>query len=125
LPQRSVIYLVALDPPMSAGRGTFVHELIGIAGGRNVMSDASALWPPVSVEDVLSRQPDVVIVSATDVARDDVLANLRRRPGWRGLAAVQAGRVHVVDTDLFNRPGPSLVFAVGAMAAAIHPELER
>jgi len=124
LPNR-VIYLVGLDPPTAAGQGTFVHELIEIAGGHNVMADVGALWPPVSVEEVLSRQPDVVIVSTTDRTRDHVLSDLRGRPGWRGLDAVQAGRVRVVDANLFNRPGPSLVFAVGALATAIHPELER
>ena len=123
--RHSVIYLVGLDPPTAAGQGTFVHELIEIAGGRNVMADVGALWPPVSVEEVLSRQPEVVIVSTTSRTRDNVLADLRERPGWRGLEAVRSGRVHVVDANLFNRPGPSLVFAVGALAEAIHPELKR
>ncbi|HEX7091115.1 MAG TPA: helical backbone metal receptor [Longimicrobiales bacterium] len=119
-PAPSVLYLVALDPPRAAGPGTFVDELIAAAGGRNTFADAPALWPEVSLEEVVRRQPDVVVVAVADAP---ALDRLRAAPGWRELRAVRAGRIAAVDADLFNRPGPGLARAVVRLAAILHPEL--
>jgi iron complex transport system substrate-binding protein len=121
-PKPGVLYLVALDPPRAAGPGTFVDELITAAGGRNTFADAPALWPEVSLEEVVRRQPDVVIVAAGSVDAP-ALDRLRTAPGWRDLHALRAGRTAAVDTDLFNRPGPGLARAVERLAAILHPEL--
>lgn len=121
-PAPGVLYLVALDPPRAAGPGTFVDELIAAAGGRNTFADAPALWPEVSLEEVVRRQPDVVVVAAAGVDAP-ALGRLRAAPGWRELHALRAGRIAAVDTDLFNRPGPGLARAVVRLAAILHPEL--
>lgn len=118
----SVLYLISVDPPRAAGPGTFVDELITAAGGRNAFDDAGALWPEVSLEEVVRRQPDVVVV-ATGGADARTLARFETAPGWRDLRAVRAGRVVAVDTDLFNRPGPGLARAVVQLAAILHPDL--
>lgn len=116
-----VLYLVGLDPPVAAGPGTFVQELIEAAGGENVMADSPVRWPQVSVEHVLAASAQVVIM-ATERPRAQLLAELGRRAGWRDLDAVRKGRVHVVDADLFNRPGPSLTDAIAALASILHPD---
>jgi len=115
-----VAWFIGLDPPMAAGPGTFVDEMIGIAGGTNAFADASSLWPPVSLEEAIVRQPDVVIITIGDATRDSVLARLRAQPGWRALEAVREGRVHVVDPSLFSRPGPRLVHAMPMLAELVH-----
>ncbi len=116
LDRPSVAYFIGLDPPMAAGPGTFVDEMIGIAGGTNVFSDALSLWPAVSLEQTIARQPDVVIVATGGPAAEGLLARLREMAGWRSLDAVRAGRVHLVDPDLFNRPGPRLIEALRILA---------
>src|SRR5690606_21042169 len=83
--------LISVDPPRIAGPGTFVDELITAAGGRNAFDDARALWPEVSLEEVVRRQPDVVVV-ATGGADARTLARFETAPGWRDLRAVRAGR---------------------------------
>lgn len=118
---RDVLYLIGLDPPMSAGPGSFIDELITIAGGRNVMGDAPAEWPPVSVEEIVARAPDVVLIAVAS-ADESVVERVRALPGIRRLEAVQGDRVRVLDASLFNRPGPGLIEAVTALARAIHPE---
>ena len=118
----SVLYLIGLEPPQAAGPGTFIDEMIVVAGGTNALSDAAALWPSVSIEDVLARQPDVVIVSTATESAEQILANLRTRPGWRTLSAVHDNRVHIVDAGLMNRPGPAMIDAVRILADAIHSE---
>ena len=123
-PVRSVLFVVYPDPPMTAGTHTFIDELIGLAGGRSVFSDLSQLWPTISMEEIVRRRPDLLIVPQGEL-KDDSLARFRSRPGWRDLAAVRAGRVATVPADLVQRPGANIGNAARALQAAIHPETLR
>lgn len=118
-PEPSVLYLIGRDPIMAAGAGTFVSELIVVAGGRNVLEGIDILWPQVALEEVLRRDPDVLVVAQAPAERD-LLERLRREPGWRTLEAVRSGRVYQVDPYLFNRPAPSMVDAAWRLAELIH-----
>lgn len=120
-PRVDVMYVVWPDPPMTTGTGTFIEELIEIAGGSNVFADASLLWPTVGFESIVERNPTVLIWPGGEAVGDDVEA-LRSRPGWRDVPAVQDGRVVFVDGDLFNRPGPGVVEAARTLARALHPD---
>jgi iron complex transport system substrate-binding protein len=115
-----VLYLIGLDPPMSVGPGSFLHEMIEIAGGRNILADATAAWPPVSVEEIVARDPDVLLIAVAAPA-DQVLARLADTPGLRQLEAVRQDRVRVLDPSLFNRPGPGLIDGMRILTRAIHP----
>lgn len=121
-PKPDVFYVVWLDPPTTTGPGTYIHELIGLAGGRNVFEDAPGMWPQVSIEAVIRRDPDVVLIARTEEAPVD-LDRLRERPGWREIDAVEEGRVVAVDADLFNRPGPRVTAAAHRLAVLLHPGL--
>lgn len=121
LSRPSVLFAIWGDPPMTIGPHTFIAELIQIAGGRDVFDDATMDWPKVSVEEIVNRAPDVVILS---VGEDSTRGaeTLRRAPGWRTLPAVRSGHVSEVPADLTNRPGPSFGVAARAFRDAIHPE---
>lgn len=112
-----VLYLIGLDPLMAAGPGTFVDELITLAGGRNVLHDLRTRWPHLSLEEVVRRAPRVIIIGSV---RTDDRALLRDRPGWREVPAVQRGAVHSVDPDRANRPGPRLHDTAARLANLIH-----
>lgn len=116
-----VLYAVSIDPPMAVSNATYLGELITLAGGRNIFGDLHTLWPQVSLEEIVRRQPEVII-RPVEHAGEDVLAALRRRPGWRDLPAVRAGRVHAVDVNLLNRPGVRIGEAAEVLARAIHPD---
>jgi ABC-type Fe3+-hydroxamate transport system substrate-binding protein len=103
----TVFYLVQLDPPVTAGAGTFVDDLIAVAGARNVFSDVTGAWPVVALESIIERHPDLVLWARPPGGAPWRQA-LRGYPGWFQIAAVREGRVLVVDPDLFDRPGPSL-----------------
>jgi iron complex transport system substrate-binding protein len=120
-PRPTVLYLAALDPPAAAGPGTFIGELIDAAGGRNILDDAGSPWPQVAVEEIVRRRPDVVILSLGGPGAAGAAERLRTLPGWSELPAVRHGRVHTVDPDRFNRPGPGVVRAARALAALLHP----
>ncbi|MEN8374269.1 MAG: cobalamin-binding protein [Gemmatimonadota bacterium] len=120
MPRPSVLYVLSTDPPMTAGPGTFLHEVIELAGGINVFADAGARWPTISLEQVVARDPDVLLVPVGEegFAHADQLARL---PGWASLSAVRAGRVHEVDAELFHRPGPHLVDVARTLARTYYP----
>lgn len=115
-----VMYVVWGEPPMTAGPRTYVDELIRIAGGRNVFDDAPLQWPTVSFEAIVDRAPEVIIWPRGEVNATN-LDDLAARPGWRDVSAIQAGRVLLVDADLFNRPGPGVVEAARLLARRLHP----
>jgi iron complex transport system substrate-binding protein len=64
-------------------------------------------WPQISLEALVRRQPDIVMLPVGEDPTASV-ARLRAEPGWRDLRAVREGRVAVVDADLMNRPGPRI-----------------
>ncbi|UCC71822.1 MAG: cobalamin-binding protein [Gemmatimonadota bacterium] len=117
----TVFYVVWYEPPTTTGAGTYVDELIEIAGGRNIFEDAPGLWPTVSLEEVLNRQPDIVLLSYTEEIPVDA-ERLRAAPGWRDLQAVRDGRVLQIDANLYNRPGPRVTEAARQLARLLHPE---
>ena len=139
----SVFFVVWHDPPQTAGPGTFPDRLLSMAGARNVFDDAAAQWPVVSLEEIVRRQPDYVLVTdgQTDSATPDAAQTvaeggsrtttpirsepgpsfLYERPGWRDLTAVTEGRVLTVGEDLFSRPGPRVAEAARALARVLHP----
>ena len=120
----TVFYMAWNDPPLTAGPKTFVSQVIEVAGGRNVFADQAALWPTVSIEEIVRRQPDYVVVPRGEQGQERVEA-MKRAAGWRELRALQQGRGVMVPAEVVNQPGPRLGEAARAMRDAIHPELRR
>ncbi len=120
-PPVDVVYVVWPDPPMTTGGGTFIDEVIRLSGGRNVFFDSPIQWPTVGFEAIVDRAPEVIIWPRGEGASSD-LAELVERPGWRDVPAAQAESVVVVDSDLFNRPGPGVVAAARDLARKLHPD---
>jgi iron complex transport system substrate-binding protein len=123
----SVFYIVdATDPtlPWTAGPGSFIDALITIAGGENVAHDAPYAWPQFSIEEVVSADPDVIIVQTMLGGIPTItIEDLQAHPIWGEMSAVKQGRVYLVDGDLVSRSGPRIVDGLEALAEAIHPEL--
>lgn len=114
-----------LHPLWTCGAGTFAHEAIEIAGGRNVAADGKG-YVTYSVEAVLKKRPQVILVTPmhagdAEAARRRVL----REPAWHSLPAVKNGRVYSVNQDTIDRAGPRIVDAVEQIARLLHPELFR
>jgi iron complex transport system substrate-binding protein len=123
-----VFWLGQEEPLMTAGPGNLVDTIITLAGGRNVAADAGGEWIAYSLETLLVKDPEVIIVSAdmgsarvpTD---EEVLRRLRGDPTWSQISAVKTGRVHVVPTDLIGQPTPRVVEGLRLLARFFHPEL--
>ncbi len=117
-----VFWEVFDDPLMAAGPSTFIGELIVRAGGINIFSDASESWPRVSHEELIARNPEV-LMSSDSHGEKLTPDHVAERTGWGGLAAVQNGRIYLFNGDIVSRPGPRIVDALEAMFAKLHPEL--
>lgn len=114
-----VFYEVWPEPLTTAGPNTFIHDLIDLAGGRNVFADAREQWPQVSAEVLVQRNPAVIITSFDKSVKD---LKQKKRPGWEKIKAVEDGRVYLVDQNLIARPGPRIVDGLEQVARAVHPE---
>ena len=117
LERPSVFWHIWDAPLITIGSGSFLHELVDIAGGENVYGFAEEISPAVSLEDVARRDPHFVL------AGPDNAANLRRSPGWQSVRAVREGRILVVDTTLVARPSVKLGEAAVSLARLLHPEV--
>jgi iron complex transport system substrate-binding protein len=119
LPRPTVLFLVGLEPPVAAGPGTFIDDLIAAAGGRNVMAESPVRYPLVGAEALLALDPDAVVVDSVEGAGDE--SSLARRPYLARLRAVRQGRVHRLRSDAVLRPGPRAVDGLEALIEILHP----
>lgn len=115
LPRPSVFFHTWENPLITIGGGSFLSELVDVAGGHNVYGDIAAPSAAVTLEDVVRRDPDVVLVSPIERAR--MLSSAR----WHSLRAVRDGRVLAYDTNLVARPSVKLGEAAVSLAALLHP----
>ncbi len=116
-----VFFQIGVSPIVSAGSDTFIHELIRKAGGTNIAARYSS-YPRFSKEEVLELAPDILII--TSMARAEVFERVKSEwARWEQIPAVSENRIHLVDSNLFDRPTPRLVDALEKLARLIHPEL--
>jgi iron complex transport system substrate-binding protein len=120
LPPVSVFFQLSGQPLYTAGKSSFVTNLIERAGGRSVTSDVNEAWPRLSDEAALASRPEAVIMLSGDAM--GAAANTKVAPALRNSPAVQSGRVYQIDGDLLTRPGPRLVDGLEQIARALHPE---
>lgn len=121
--ERLTVYWQIWDEPlMSAGPSAFPGQLIELAGGSNVFGDSGEFYPMVSAEEVVSRDPQVIMGPNSHGDRLTI-ETFQQRPGWTEIEAVVNGRIHVVDDNIISRAGPRLVDALEAIAQALYPEL--
>jgi iron complex transport system substrate-binding protein len=113
-PRVRTVWIVSVEPLVAAGPGTYLDDLLLLAGGNNVLADADAAWPRPSLESLAASAPAVVLWSAgpPPPAGTSPLA---------GLPALRERRLRVVDPELFHRPGPGVGRRAGELAALLHP----
>jgi iron complex transport system substrate-binding protein len=121
--ERPLVFLqINVRPIMTVNRNTYHHDLIRMAGGRNMAEDESITYPRISLEEVIRRKPDVIIVSSME--RGGRFEKARQAwLRWKSIPAVKNNRVHLIDSDLIDRPSPRIIDGLDAMAMIIHPEV--
>jgi iron complex transport system substrate-binding protein len=129
-PRRRVMFLVGNTPgsPIVAGKGSYLDQVLEIAGGDNIFRDSAVAYGKVSLEEVLARNPEVIIdmgemADTSSVTEEQKRAAVERWQRYPTLAAVRGRRVFAVASDIYVVPGPRVVEAARAFAKIIHPEV--
>ena len=115
----------ASDPTkiFTVGPGSYIHDLIEIAGGQNIAARATSAYPQLSAEEILRGDPEIIVLAAADYsAKPEQVA---ARSGWGAINAVKNDRIVSIAPNLINRPGPRVGEAAEAYARLVHPELFR
>jgi iron complex transport system substrate-binding protein len=109
--------LGALRGIVAAGPGSYLDQMLAIAGGENVLSGAGTRYPNIAPETIIEARPDVVLDA---VHTEDAAAAVR---DWKVLGrvpAVSSGRVHILAETYYKSPGPRLVLALRGLESLIH-----
>jgi iron complex transport system substrate-binding protein len=116
-PAPRVLVPVWYDPIITIGKHAFITEIVEAAGARSVTDDLAPDWPQISLEAVIVRAPDaLVLIRGGKITMDA----LRNRPGWSNLQAIQGDRVYYVDSGI-QEPSPVAIDALEEMAGEFHP----
>jgi len=122
--KRPLVFLqINIKPIMTVNKNTFHHDVIRLAGGDNMARDEPITYPRISIEEVMRRGPDVIIISSME--RGGSFERARKEwMKWSSIPAVKERRVHLINSDLLDRPSPRIVKGLETMARLIHPEVE-
>jgi ABC-type Fe3+-hydroxamate transport system substrate-binding protein len=113
---RPTVFIPTWDRPLIAiGGGSFLSQLLDVAGARNIYEDIAAPSAVVTIEDVAKRNPDYVMTSPA------AAPTIGTDPKWRALSAVRQKHVLVYDTLLVGRPSVTLGAAARSIADLLHP----
>jgi len=121
LPRPKVFFQVGYSPIVTVGRGSLGDDLIRLAGGRSISENESGSYPVYGVETILSKAPEVIILSSMD-SRRDYLNLMKMWQSWKELPAVKINAIYVIDSNLVDRPTPRIVEGLETLAKMIHPE---
>ncbi len=119
-PRPKVFVVIWYDPVITAGSRSFITDLIGAAGGQSATADIDQAWPQISLEEVLRRSPDFLLL-VQGIHGGISLDDLKLRAGWDQLEAVSNRRVIYMGERLF-RPSPVAFGALEQLAKELHPE---
>lgn len=107
-PPKSVYIELSPRPLITVGRNNFLNEIVEMAGGKNIFGDLQRPYPVVNQEEVIKRDPEIIIVLHP--------AGIEDRIGWRKIRAVRNERVYPdLNQDQLLRPGPRLVLGFQAL----------
>ncbi len=114
----SVAWPLWHSPVMVVGGGSYLNELLNIAGADNVFGSESSPSPQVTIEEIARRAPNVIL------AGDQSVGRFNEMPAWQAVGAVRLGKVLRVNTELTGRPSVNLGMAAASLARLLHPQLD-
>lgn len=129
-PVKRVFYQVWDEPLMTAGTGSFIDELIQLAGGENIAADGSGAYPQFSTETLVERDPEIFLAPAhmeeamnlSEEEKTQLINQIKSRPGYGEITAIQNNEIHLLEPNIVSRPGTRIIDALELIARAIHPE---
>ncbi|MEA2540499.1 MAG: cobalamin transport system substrate-binding protein, partial [Acidobacteriaceae bacterium] len=116
-PAPRVLVPIWYDPIITVGKHAFISEILEAAGARSVTDDLIPDWPQISLEAVIARAPDALLLIRGGKVS---IETLQKRPGWSSLPAIQKGKVYYVESGI-QEPSPVAIDALEELAREFHP----
>jgi iron complex transport system substrate-binding protein len=114
-----VFYEVWNEPLMSAGKNTFISELIEMSGGINIVAaDGLEGWPEYSLEKLIQNNPDIMIAPVSLASDAGAILSEAR---FSKIAAITNKRVYIIPDNPVSRPSQNIIKGLTMIAQAIHP----
>ena len=120
LPRPKVFLQIGEAPVVTVGKGSFADDLIRLSGGENIAGKEKEMYPRLGREEILKRSPEVILISSMN-PKGDYERILHEWDRWQMIPAVKHGRIHLINSDLVDRPSPRIVEGLEEMARLIHP----
>ncbi len=112
---KKVFFILGFKPLITTGRNTYINEMIFLAGGTNIFQDVEKKWFACSLEEVVKRNPDVIISTSME---KDVDFFGKRIPE---IEAVKKGNIFEIDDTVIGSPTPeSFISAVKILYGLLH-----
>jgi iron complex transport system substrate-binding protein len=121
LPRPRVFLQIGEAPIVTVGKGSFTDNLIDLAGGENIARNEKKMYPRLGMEEILRRSPEVILISSMN-PKGDYQRLLQEWSRWKVIPAVRNGRIHLIDSDLIDRPSPRIIDGLEEIAKILHPE---
>jgi len=121
LPRPRVFLQIGEAPIVTVGKNSFANDLIRLAGGENIAGKEKEMYPRFGMEEILKRSPEVILVSSMN-PKGNYEKVLQEWSRWKTIPAVKNGRLHLIDSDLVDRPSPRIIEGLEEMAKFLHPE---
>jgi iron complex transport system substrate-binding protein len=121
LPLPRVFIQIGDAPIVTVGKGSFADSLIRLAGGENIAGKEKEVYPRFGMEEILKRSPEVIVISSMN-PKGDYQKILQEWSCWKSISAVKNGRIHLIDSDLIDRPSPRIIDGLEELARIFHPK---
>jgi len=118
-----VLYVVWYDPITTMGSETFIDDLIQKAGGVNIFAEEFEESRVVSTEEIVDRNPQVIIVSGMGKVNTQTYNSVKTDPRLSGVDAIVNGHIYPENGILIERPGPRIIDDLEQVAKFIHLEI--
>lgn len=113
-----VLYVLQLSPLITAGKNTFINDLINLAGGISISGEETTDYPQFSRETVIARAPEVIILPESHGSEIVDLESVKKT--FVTTPAVKNNRIVTINPDLIDRPGPRIVEGLAELEKKIH-----
>jgi iron complex transport system substrate-binding protein len=114
-PKPKIFYALSLSPLVTLSKGSYIDELIAIAGGVNIVKNSYTRYPRYSLEKIIEATPDIILISSDDKMKDEYIIKFQE--------IFKENKVKIINSDLISRPGPRIIEGLKILAKIFHPNV--
>jgi len=120
VPAPKVLVVLWANPLTTAGKGTFIDDIVTRAGAVNIGAGSGGQYPTISFETVLSQDPDFIIIAGKSYGDMRSITDDRK---WSAVKAVKDKKILLIDSDIITRPSPRIVKAMELISKFVNGKI--